>query len=57
MIQRMLKEMEEAGMTIVRDVEVEEFQQILGSFYTDRAEKIGGTYVADLLSALEEGTE
>lgn len=53
----MLKEMEEAGMTIVRDVEVEEFQQILGSFYTDRAEKIGGTYVADLLSALEEGTE
>lgn len=50
----MLDEMEKEGMTIVRDVEIEKFQEILGSFYADRAETIGGTYVSDLMAALKQ---
>lgn len=50
----MLEEMAEAGMEIVEDVDLDAFQQILGSFYTDRAEQIGGTYVTDLLQELAQ---
>lgn len=50
----MLEEMEADGMTVVRDVDTAAFQEVLGSFYAERAETIGGTYVEDLLKALEE---
>lgn len=52
----MLDEMEAAGMTIVRDVDVKAFQSILGSFYTDRADTIGGTYVEDLLKVINSNS-
>ena len=50
----MLEEMEADGMTVVRDVDTAAFQEVLGSFYAERAETIGGTYVEDLLKALEK---
>lgn len=48
----MLEEMAKDGMEIVTDIDKDAFQKVLGSFYTDRAEKIGGTYVSDLMAAL-----
>lgn len=50
----MIDEMEKQGMTIVRDVDIEAFQEVLGDFYTSRASAIGGTYVDDLMKALEQ---
>ena len=41
-------------MTVVRVVYTAAFQEVLGSFYAERAETIGGTYVEDLLKALEK---
>jgi len=48
----MLTEMEEQGMTIVRDVNLAAFQAVLGDFYMNRADSIGGTYVEDLLAVI-----
>lgn len=48
----MLDEMEKSGMNILRDVDIPAFQETLGDFYMNRAGAIGGTYVKDLLAAL-----
>lgn len=52
--EKMLDEMEAQGMTIVRDVDLAAFRQVLGDFYNSRKEAIGGTYVDDLLALLGE---
>lgn len=50
----MLSEMEEQGMTVVRDVDLAAFREVLGDFYESRKEAIGGSYVDDLMAALGE---
>lgn len=48
----MLKIMESQGMTIVRDVNISAFQNILKNFYMDQKDSIGGNYVEELLKEL-----
>lgn len=52
--EQMLSEMESQGMTVVRDVDLDAFRGVLGDFYNSRKEAVGGTYVEDLLKALEQ---
>ncbi|MFR2410822.1 MAG: hypothetical protein ACLS70_18105 [[Clostridium] symbiosum] len=52
--EQMLSEMEEQGMTVVRDVDLAAFREVLGDFYESRKEAIGGSYVDDLMAALGE---
>lgn len=48
----LLDKMEAQGMTIVRDVDIKAFQEVLGDFYMKQSSYIGGTYVSDLLKEL-----
>ena len=48
----MLDEMEEKGMTIVRDVDKEAFQKAFRDFYDKRAEGIGKEYLDELRKEL-----
>lgn len=48
----MLEEMENQGMTVIEDIDLDAFQEVLGDFYEDRADTIGGTYVKDLMEEL-----
>ncbi|MGI5950169.1 TRAP transporter substrate-binding protein [Peptoniphilus sp.] len=50
--ERMLKEMEEKGMDIVTDVDIDSFQNAFKDFYDMRAEKIGEKYVKELKEIL-----
>lgn len=50
--EKMLEEMEAQGMTIVEDVDLTAFQEVLGDFYNSRKDAVGGTYVEDLLAQL-----
>ncbi len=47
-----LVKMEEAGMTIVRDVDTQAFRSALSSFYDDMKETIGAEYVDALFAAI-----
>ncbi|WP_206039082.1 TRAP transporter substrate-binding protein [Fusobacterium sp. FSA-380-WT-3A] len=51
--QVLLQKMKEQGMTIIRDVDIKSFQNILGDFYMKQSSYIGGTYVEDLLKELK----
>lgn len=51
--ERMLKEMEEKGMEIVTDIDIDSFQNAFKDFYDMRAEKIGDRYVKELKEILE----
>ena len=50
----MLDEMAKQGMTIVNDVDLVSFREVLGDFYDSRKQAIGKTYVEDLLEKLGE---
>ena len=50
--EELLQKMEEGGMTIVRDVDIKAFQDILVDFYEEQKNEIGGTFVDDLIKEL-----
>lgn len=50
---KMIKEMEDGGLTIIKDVDLAAFQKNFSQYYIERKDKIGGTYVEDLLAALK----
>ena len=49
----LIKKMEDGGLTIIKDVDLAAFQKNFSQYYVDKKEKIGGTYVEDLLKALK----
>ncbi len=51
--EKMLKEMEDKGMEIVTDVDIDSFQNAFKDFYDVRAEKIGEKYVEELKEILD----
>ena len=50
--ERIQAKMEEAGITVVRDVDYTAFKDALGDFYDSMKDSIGAKYVDDLFAAI-----